>query len=357
MILSRSLESPLFYLSKKELFKIHRRKAEPIYLKSCEFFGATLIDRTETLNSGFNYKIIDKIPFSEYRLSFEDACLKRAEEILKQDTGKINVLWSGGIDSTLALVSLLRVQARQNGFSRLHIILSQNSVNEYFSFYKDVIENNLSHTIIKDTIYESISANDTIVTGEHGDQLFGSDKLKYTVISKDAFSPYPEILDFVIGRKLGTDKYTADIIAYLAPVISKCPFRIHTLYDYLWWVNFALKWQTVSMRILAGIERSASDLDSNVFHFFRTEDFQLWSIHNHDKKIKSDWHTYKFVAKELIYKFHKDEEYLLNKEKEPSLKEVIRPKDKPMWFFNLFGRKAEQGIKPTTEFESKAESR
>lgn len=338
MIFSPNLDSPLYYLTKKQLFNQYRRLANPIYLKSCQFFGATLIDRTKTLESGFEFEIIDKIPVSTSSLSFEEICTNRAKDIVFQNKKALNILWSGGIDSTVALISILKVLDNQFDISRLKVLLSKESIKEYPSFYKDVIQKHLNHTIIDGTIYEKIYSNDTIITGEHGDQLFGSDKLKYTVISKDAFSNYENILDFVISRKLGTNKFTDEIINYLSPFVKKCPFKVSTLYDYLWWINFGLKWQTVSMRILSGIGRNSYNLEKDVFHFFKSDEFQIWSINNHCRKIKTEWNSYKYIAKDLIYNFHKDEDYLLNKEKEPSLKEVIKIRTKPLkmvWNKNL----------------------
>jgi hypothetical protein len=338
---SRSVDNPLYFLSQRELFKTHKKKANPVYLKSCEFFGATLIDRTNTLDSGFNFKIIDSIPSLNKPKSFEEICKERAEEILSKTEGKIKLLWSGGIDSTLALVSILKICKNENDLSRINILLSQESIDEYPTFFKDIIENKLTYKLIEGTIYDNIFPQDIIITGEHGDQLFGSDKLKLTIESNDAFSPYENILDFAISRKLGTDKYTQNIIEYMNPLIHKSPFKIYSLFDYLWWMNFSLKWQTVSMRILNGIERGANDLESTVYHFFKSEDFQIWSMTNHDKKIKSDWKSYKYLAKELIYQFHQDENYLKNKEKEPSLKEVIHSK---RYFFGLIKEKPSKKI-------------
>ena len=41
-----------------------------------------------------------------------------------------------------------------------------------------------------------------------------------------------------------------DLQAYLAPQLAKAPFPIVTLFDFLWWINYSLKWQHVSLRLL-----------------------------------------------------------------------------------------------------------
>ena len=57
--------------------------------------------------------------------------------------------------------------------------------------------------------------------------------------------------------------------------------------------------------------------------FFNTDDFQKWSIVNHDVKHGGTWKTYKQPAKDYINKYIKDETYRKNKTKEPSLIKIL----------------------------------
>lgn len=317
----------VYYLSKKQLFKDRtwKKKANPLYLNTCAFFGATLIDRTETLDAGIPFSVLDPISQLTFTpLSFNEICELRAKEIIDYSPQKnIRVFWSGGIDSTVALIALITCLRENNGLQRLKVLLSKESIVEYPSFYKDEIEGKLDYMVITGTIYNHINLNEINVTGEHGDQLFGSDKLKYAILSGEAYRPYTEVLPYFISRKLGTEKYTQSIIEYLDPQVKVSPIPIETYYDYLWWMNFSLKWQNVSLRLLYGLGRTHNDLNHSFFHFFQSTNFQNWSISNHHKKIKTDWNTYKYIAKAYIYAFHKDQDYLKYKEKEPSLKEVL----------------------------------
>lgn len=324
---SSSPNQPLHYLSKKQLFHTREwlKKARPVYLKSCQFFGATLIDRTQTLDAGIAFDIIDPLPTNIYTtLSFEEICHKRAKELVeKTQPHTLTVLWSGGIDSTVALISLIQALEEQEELHRLKVLLSRESIAEFPSFFREKIKGKLTTVPIIGNIFESIQPKEIIVTGEHGDQLFGSDKLKYSIITGEAFRPYEDVLEFIISRKLGTDRYTTQIIDFINPQLKASPLTIVTLYDYLWWMNISLKWQTVSMRLIHGLERSAHDLEETVFHFFKNTDFQQWSFSNPTAKIKETWPSYKYIAKEFIYRFHPDKDYLEKKEKEQSLREVI----------------------------------
>ena len=304
-----------------------RKRLRPEYIEACRFFSAPLIDRTETLDAGIEFEVLDRLKdFSISEKSFSGICAERAEAICQRsftEDRNIQLLWSGGIDSTLALISIFKELEKSGQPDRLQIVLSKESVAEYPAFFRDVIEHKLQYILFDPPIYDFLDAEKIIVTGEHGDQLFGSDKIQHFMLTNQAFRPFEEILPLVIARKLGSTKSVDAVISYLAPQIEKAPVRIETLFDFLWWMNFSLKWQHVSLRMFYSIEDEKFSLDKNFIHFFSAKDFQNWSISNHDLKIKKTWKSYKYIAKECIFDFHKDENYLLNKEKEQSLKDAI----------------------------------
>lgn len=304
-----------------------RKKLRPEYIEACRFFSAPLIDRTETLDAGIEFEVIDRLKdFAVSAKSFSEICGERAKFICEKSFAKnrkIQILWSGGIDSTLALVSIIKELEQHDDCKRLEILLSKDSITEYPTFFRDVIEKKLNYILFEPPIYDYLDAEKIIVTGEHGDQLFGSDKVQHFIITNQAFRPFEEILPIVIARKLGSAKSVDQIISYLMPQIEKSPVKIETLFDFLWWMNFSLKWQHVSLRMFYEEGNEKFLLDENFLHFFSAKDFQNWSISNHESKIKQTWKSYKYVAKECIFDFHKDENYLLNKEKEQSLKDAI----------------------------------
>jgi len=100
--------------------------------------------------------------------------------------------------------------------------------------------------------------------------------------------------------------------------IQKSPIEIKTVFDLYWWLQFTLKWQEMIFLFLTMSPNFTLNQFNNLIHFYRTEDFQLWSILNHDKKIKDTWQTFKFVVKDFIYDFTKDSEYRDTKKTFPS---------------------------------------
>lgn len=111
---------------------------EPAGERDLELIGKIIackmpVDRTGTLNK-FNWKY-DCIPqnFSDAK-SWSECCFSRAEELW--NIGKpITVFWSGGIDSSVTLISLLETMPSSGD---LHVRYSQHSINEFPSFYETI---------------------------------------------------------------------------------------------------------------------------------------------------------------------------------------------------------------------------
>jgi asparagine synthetase B (glutamine-hydrolysing) len=168
-----------------------RKQLHPVYQDACRFFSCTLIDRTQTLETGLEFQILDPLegltPTSE---NFDKICDQVGDQVVRQAVaaGKtVQLLWSGGIDSTTALVAIYKALEREDRLDTLHVLLSQESVQEYQRFFAEVIHPHLHYTIFKPPLYPYLDPQCLVVTGEHGDQLFGSDKLRPFVWSGEAF--------------------------------------------------------------------------------------------------------------------------------------------------------------------------
>jgi len=297
------------------------------YSLLAKYFGSPLFDRTRTIDAGFKYEILDKIEFwPSKQLSFDEICEQVAGDIIKEAIEKkikIQILWSGGIDSTVALIAIYNECKRNNCFELIDVLYSNESIIEYPVFFKTYVKNNLNHTLFNPPIAKHLDPEKLIITGEHGDQLFGSDKLESYVKDGSAFSYYEDVFEFIIGRYYGDKKAFRAIMDFIAPQIDASPVRIQTLFDLFWWFNFSLKWQLVSLRLpfCCGIRSRA--IYDRTRHFFRDQRFQNWSLINQSLKINGDWPSYKFIAKNYIYNFTQDQKYRDSKLKERSLNKTI----------------------------------
>lgn len=269
----------------------------------CYNYGANILDRTNTIDFGFKYKTLTPIPeLSTFSESFEQVCDARAEQLValaEQRNCSVTLMWSGGIDSTVALVSLLKTGKT----GRLKVMLSKASIGEYPRFYRDVIQVELpnQHLVLENPKL-ALDSRDINLTGEIGDQIFGSAAIFKAFKKGKVFSPYQNYI-------------SAEFLDRLSAQITKCPIELKTTFDFLWWFNFSMKYQNVQFRLYPSVQLPFG----TITHFFDTDEFQLWSLNNPDKKIKTSIESYKYIAKDYIYTYHKDDNYRDNKLKVGSL--------------------------------------
>lgn len=259
--------------------------------------------QSESIEALKNLKI--KIP------EWDECCYLRSQDLLALNKSKYLFSWSGGIDSTTALVSVLKHWPKDK-VKNIEIVLTHSSIEENPSFFRNYLIGFPLRNALQDFGDEIKSANAIFVTGELGDQLFGSDLLslackKYgnEVLRK----PYLDCAADIIENQFplldpGSGKI---IFERLQPIVDECPFPIKTAFDFFWWFNFSQKWQHVKFRFVELPKWPLNlRLEGNVFHFFDSLSFQAWSLNNHDLKIKDSWDTYKFTAKDYLKDFTKD---------------------------------------------------
>jgi hypothetical protein len=216
--------------------------------------------------------------------NYLDICLSRAQELL--DTGKhITVMWSGGVDSTLALFALMR-QAQN---------LDQISVQCTF---ESIIESGkLFDTHIKDSgirikfdqtrdnrdlpySYDQEDPTQLYVTGGCGDQLFG--KPVSLQAAGNAEQPWHS----------GFSQHYLDIIE---PSLRFSERPINTVRDLRWWVFFNHTWTTAMHDDLVS---KPAQVCERIHAFYTTPEFQRWAIHT--PSYYEDQDKYRWPAKQAL---------------------------------------------------------
>jgi hypothetical protein len=297
------------------------------YRLAAKFWGSGLIDRSKTLETGFPYEILYPLPSPQggQVRTLDELCDQAGRAILEEAAAthkQIQVFWSGGIDSTAALVGLLKAATSEDSLKRLEILLSEESIKEYPDFYRRFVKP-LHPRFVGAPVTNHLDPKKLIVTGEHGDQIFGSAKAMRYVHDGRAFEPYEQMLPEILCETLGSAEEADTVVRYLEPFLKVCPVALRTVFDAFWWINFALKWQIVGLRLAVFRVRDVRAVFTALRHYFTDPSFQLWSYANHDKKIRDSWESYKMPLKEYIYRFTGDDDYRRTKTKVPSLKAVF----------------------------------
>ena len=204
----------------------------------------------------------------------------------------------------------------------MEVYYSPASRKEYPHFFHTHLKPNHKRHKIQ-SVAPALRDNAIVVTGELGDQLFGS----ATALGLDferLNAPWQSALPDLFTARLASAERATLLADYLGPQIARAPVPIPTLYECLWWLNFSMKWQPVSLRMIAGQPAQRfKHLRPRLAHFFQTDDFQRWALANPDKRIRSTWQSYKWPLRDYIEAFTGDSDYVANKQKEPSLKGML----------------------------------
>lgn len=263
-------------------------------------------DRTGTIPHYMNIKPdLANIPNAlGFNKSFEQVVTDRAKELLALNK-PISVVWSGGIDSTLALFALIKYA---NDPSQITIYGTYTSILESGNlFEKYILPTGVKHNIKVSSKKEFKDPEQIYVTGFMGNQLFGpTDDFSSNVSLfhhqfnyPDPLAPYEYCID---SKKL----------EFLKPAISQSPKRIETVRDLRWFFIFNFDWYTAKFESLVNSKHK-----DNVYHFFDTEDFQRYAITTKDPFTKQVGNslTHRWVMRELIEDYSGNKHYPWHKTK------------------------------------------
>lgn len=320
--------TPLIYLTPTMAARpsVLGHPTDPGFRYAVALFGATPLDRFGKLEPGFPVQVLDPMPEPGPEPTLQTLCQARAAELVELANSAdldIVLLLSGGIDSTAVAVSLIGALEGQE--SRLTVAYSHHSVVEYPKFFGMLRKRTSVRLRQVHSLREALSLPGLIVTGEHGDQIFGS-VLAGELDPQDYHQPWSTVLIPRMKEKLG-QKGCRSALSYLEPITALHPSSAPSAFDMLWWWNFSMKWQTVSERMEASLAwDKRANITRRLHHFYRPEPFQRWAMTNRDQCIGFDWASYKRPLKDLILRWTGDRDYWIEKEKQPSLQGIMNYK-------------------------------
>ena len=128
---------------------------------------------------------------------------------------------------------------------------------------------------------------------EHGDQLCGSILMKGAFKRKPSFIFHPsrhfpgaelsepweaKVQMHLVESKIVRPERVKHLMELLRLQASFCPFPVKTVFDWLWWCNFSMKWQYVTVRMLNRRSDLTAERAARLVHFYRTDNFQRWAL-------------------------------------------------------------------------------
>jgi hypothetical protein len=278
-----------------------------------------------------------------FATNFADITDQQCEKFkTKFDSKPWLVLWSGGIDSTLIVASILKNFSKAE-LSRVKIACNKISVYENPRFFFDHIKPNFELVNSTDIRFDRDLFNTHVVfDGEPADQLFASRLQKHAFLYPDSITKNirtdpDQLLNFLSEGTFDTvkplgSKWAQWFYEIMIDNIDSQSCPITTYHDFYWWYMFNLTWTGIKIRPLRfQNEQDPTSLKlyfDNFISWFDSVEYQQWAMNNNQFGIKygNNIAEYKLVAKQYIYEYDHNEWYFKFKTKKNSLGQTYRKK-------------------------------
>lgn len=252
--------------------------------------GRFMIPRLEEVKPYINF---DPIPTERTTLSLKDIALQRAEEVLHK-LPKAAVLWSGGADSTLALVALNEVAGRP-----VDVLVTDSTYQHadpaFFKHLEDMGTQVSSGRLFD--LQRYVIDGGTFITGTHGDNLCLSDAVEAASVGfADRIwdMTVPQLLEEKTGMKNGDNLW--DRFGYL---FDRMPAHIpRDAPNCLWWIGFCFYWPRDA--IYMGVQSGLGQPGVTHEHFFSSQAFQQYMIEPVETRVGKSVATHKDRVIEAI---------------------------------------------------------
>lgn len=276
--------------------------------------------RTNLNNNYFDRYFLDNQLMPDYDSDFNKKisiiCDERAFEIqdkLLLSDKKLHVMWSGGIDSTAVLVSILK-NFKSEALERVVVCLNYFSIVENPMFYLKYIKDKIKVDSVSKKY--NLDSDYIFVDGEPGDFLFGSE------FCLNKFMPkYGDYVYKDWKNNLDKIKDVLDndwLINNQIENFTNKNVPVSTVMDFFWWINFDNRWSVKCFnKIISHLSYNNINNDTiksvmeNGINFFNTIDFQKWAMckdaiePNYIRSLTD----YKMPLKNYIFDFDNNEYY------------------------------------------------
>ena len=268
-------------------------------------------------------------------------------EYAKATNRKLGIMWSGGIDSTAMLVAFLKNLSPADQ-KNIVIYTSSEIVTENLEFYQRFVNGKMdcrsAHAM---DINNDYLTNNLMLHGDPADGLFGPGLAMVKPFFPDGSNKRPwkdqieKMVDAIVAYKytrqhpgpcqdVDDREWSYWYIDKLGQNIETSVAKdfITTVEDFWWWNYFNAKYECVAQQhaLLDYRKFYTSTISQENYlayvnnTFYHNDKLQLWSFSNKDTLYGDGVNTHKLAAKQYIYEFDKNEDYLKNKKKFPSVK-------------------------------------
>lgn len=231
-----------------------------------------------------------------------------------------SVLWSGGVDSTVIVTSLLK-NLTPSQRDRVTIYCNLSSIAEDPVFYQKHITRNFR--VLDTHLLPDLHATDHhIITGEMGDQIahgitFNLGNNLAGLADKKWRRNGGQLIDWLCARGDQHDhtqmvqkgRFARWLYENMQQNIDQLQVPINTIQDWVWWFPFNLAWISIKLQLCREFDWPIALAKNRMWAWYDNNQYQAWSLLNLNTGLKGDlsWPCYKPQAKQYIYDYTKDQ--------------------------------------------------
>lgn len=286
------------------------------------------IDRSRSVMNHDRFQLLAdcEMPRLKKSLSWQQITKHRVVEcqsLLDQKPGhSLNVLWSGGLDSTMILASLI-LWLPESYHHRVQVCLTAASIWENPYFYREQIQPRWQCLDIQ---YQKKRPNRIYITGGMGDKLCYNELCVAWATQHGDFRPISKDLDKLLDfftDTLGQRKKSETVWEIINQSAESRGVDIQYVSDALWWLGFNFGWQGMYLQAVnKDPELELCDIENQEFlQWYSNAEYQQWALDNYHLARCQDQDfvkCYKSQQKDIIYSVDHNDFYRNFKQKIPS---------------------------------------
>lgn len=267
-----------------------------------------IIDRTNTINMPWNMWVSRPWTIPTTPPASLDVCYQQRVSELLATGQRLNLFWSGGIDSTSMLVGFLR---HCSNLEQLRVLYSTNSIKENPNFFL-LLEQNTRVEMVEFSgdVYLNQNLDGLFISADGADDLTASlDDSFYENVGYDGLhSMWPDYFYQQTKNSQFVDAFDQFCQTSGRP--------IYTILEARWWFYTCCKIQKFPS-ILAGVLQDHQPLPLG---FYDCYVFEHYMFYNLDLIIPNkNYSSYKQFLKDYIYEYDGNRDYQKNKQKVTSI--------------------------------------
>lgn len=275
-------------------------------------FNDIFFDRTGILPKIFNTSHPHPLPLTTNYIpkSFEQICSERAKQLL--NTNKVlNVWWSGGIDSTCIIASII---SQLKNKDQLIINLTHSSIMESGTIFEKYIRHNFRYKLLSIDEHKTVNSDELSISGYVGNHIMGQGSVNQSYSFDEWELPWQTYID-------KHPRIKSENVDFIKPVMNMYP-KLETFFDYCRFYLIAFRWhQDIYLHRIRNFHHES---------FYDMIDFQQWAMYSNELPYGKG--LLKIPMKNIIQQVFPDDNYYYNKKTKAS---QLHLPEKKTWCFVL----------------------